>query len=342
MKTRKFYAFALLGALAAATLALSSCGDNKNGKESSAQQSSTAKTETVKKDVSGPQLGEAAKGEMMDKSADASLQAMIKEVVPKFKQATFADDVTGKTMAYNIYTPEKMEKGKNYPLVVFMADASTPGRDVTAPLTQGYGGIIWASKEAQEKNPCFVVVPQFTGVAVNDAYEHTDEADIALRLVMDVMANNNIDPNRVYATGQSMGGMLAMYYDVTYPEVFTASMFVDSHWDPATFDKLVKQKFIYFIAGDKGKAFKCLEPMEDACRKEGVQYTFTAWSAQLPEETQNSTAQVMLDKGAPVNFFEFEPGTVLPADGKGSEHMYSFDYAYRVSAARDWLFKQTK
>ncbi|MDE5652827.1 MAG: hypothetical protein K2I48_05065 [Muribaculaceae bacterium] len=50
----------------------------------------------------------------------------------------------------------------------------------------------------------------------------------------------------------------------------------------------------------------------------------------------------MLDKGAPINLINFESGTVLPADGKGSEHMYSFDYAYKIQAVRDWLFRQSK
>ncbi len=35
-------------------------------------------------------------------------------------------------------------------------------------------------------------------------------------------------------------------------------------------------------------------------------------------------------------------GSVLPADGKGSEHMYSFDYAYRLTPVLQWMFRQSK
>jgi hypothetical protein len=35
-------------------------------------------------------------------------------------------------------------------------------------------------------------------------------------------------------------------------------------------------------------------------------------------------------------------GTVLPEDGKGMEHMASFDYAYKFTPVRDWLFEQSK
>lgn len=289
----------------------------------------------------GPRLGEPAKGDMLDKSGDAALQTMIKEVTPQFKQLTFTDKETGKTMSYNLFSPEKIEKGKKYPIVMFIADASTAGRDVKAPLTQGYGALVWATKDSQKKNPCYVLVPQFSGVAINDAYEHTDEADVAIRLLKEVMANQQVDANKVYTSGQSMGGMLSMYYNVAYPELFAASIFVDNVCDTAKVDQLVKHKFVYFVAGNEGKAYPGIQAIEDACRKMGVGYAFSAWSAQLPEKEQSDQAKVMLDKGNPVNIFQFEPKSVFSPGQSGSEHLMSFDKAYQITSVRDWLFKQS-
>ncbi len=330
----------LLGIICSVSILAASCGNTGNAADKQSEQ----KEELPKKGprAGGPQLGTPGGGPAIDKSGDATLQAMIKTEVPQFKQFEFKDAETGKTMKYNLYTPKNTDGNKKYPLVLFMADASTPGTDVTRPLTQGYGALVWATEESQAKNPCYVLVPQFSGVAVNDAYEHTDEVDIVIRLLKSVVEDNNVDTDRIYTTGQSMGGMISMYYNVAYPEIFAASIFVDCHWDTATFDSLVKHKFVYFIAGDKGGAYKCLEPLEEAARKEDVQYTFAEWSAKLPESRQSELAATMLEKGAPVNIFEFETGSVLPEDGKGSEHMYSFDYAYKVTAVRDWLFKQKK
>lgn len=325
----------------ATTAAVTSCsGDNKTS-EKQATTVEKCDTECAKK-AGGPQLGSQGCGPVIDKSGDATLQALIKTVAPEFKQFEYTDAQTGKKMKYNLFSPKNADAAKQYPLVLFMADASTPGDDATRPLTQGYGALVWATAESQAQNPCYVLVPQFSGVAVNDAYEHTDEADIVIRLLKSFVADKNVDAKRLYTTGQSMGGMLSMYYDVEYPDLFAASIFVDSHWNPATFDSLVKHKFVYFIAGDEGKAYKCLAPLEEAARKVGVQYTFAEWSAKLPETRQSELAATMLEKGAPVNIFEFEPKSVLPADGKGSEHMYSFDYAYKIASVRDWLFKQSK
>lgn len=278
----------------------------------------------------------------IDKSGDSTLQAMIKEIVPKFKQYKYTVPGTDEVIEYNLFTPEKIEPGKEYPLVLFVADASTVDKEVTVPLTQGYGALVWATPESQAKNPCFVLVPEMASGATNDQYTHSKQVDDVVGLVKQIVADNPIDSNRLYSTGQSMGGMMAMYYDYAYPDLFAASIFVDSHWDAATFPEIVKHKFVWFIAGDGGKAYPKLKPMEEAAEKEGIQYTFAEWSAKLPESRQNELASTMLEKGVPVNIIEFETGSVLPDGVKGIDHMYSFDYAYKITAVRDWLFRQSK
>lgn len=267
---------------------------------------------------------------------------MIKEIVPQFKQLQYADSATGKTMKYNLYVPASESAVTKYPLVLFMADASTPGESYATPLTQGYGALVWATKEWQTKNPCYVLVPQFSGVAVNDAYEHTDEVDIVIRLLKELVTSHPIDSSRLYTTGQSMGGMISMYYNITYPDVFAASMFVDCHWDTSKFDELAKHTFAYVTAGNSGHSWGDIKPLEEAAEKDGRKYEYAQWSAKLPEAEQDSLAAALLAKGAPINIINFTPGSVLPADGKGSEHMYSFDYAYKLTPVREWMFRQKR
>lgn len=329
---------ALAVALACATPAFTACNAKADSKSTENASEKTDKPES--RGPGGPQLGKPGGGPAIDKSADSTLQAMIATIVPQFRQLSYKDDSTGITMQYNLYSPKDAQPGKTYPLVLFIADASTPGDNVTLPLTQGYGALVWATDEWQKAHPCYVLVPQFSGVAVNDAYEHTDEVDVAMRLLDNVAANNNVDTSRLYTTGQSMGGMISMYYNVTYPDVFAASIFVDCHWATDTFAELARHRFIYFIAGDKGRAYTCVQPLEEAAKNDGTEYAFAEWSAKLPEPEQDKLANEMFAKEAPINMIEFTPGSVLPADGRGSEHMYSFDYAYKLAAAREWLFRQ--
>lgn len=284
----------------------------------------------------GPRLGEPGMGNPIDKSGDAVLQKLITDIVPKFSQARFEKD--GLALDYNLFVPENMEAGKKYPLVMFIADASTPGADTKKPLTQGYGALLFATPESQKTNPCFVLVPQFSGVAVNDDYQHTTEADLIPDLLKKIATENNVDTSRLYSTGQSMGGMLAMYYNINNPGIFAASLFVDCHWDTTGFDQLVETPFIFFYAGTNGKAWQMKEALENAARKMGKSYTWSEWSARLPLKEQDQLALTMLDKKQPVNIFGFENGTVLPENGKGSEHMYSFDHVYQIAPVRNWLF----
>lgn len=323
------------GTLCAAS-AISSCTDYATKVAKTEQQS--LKPQDKKGRVGGPQLGTPGGGPVIDKTDDAVLQAMIQAEVPEFKQQIYNDTVTGKSLHYNIFIPRNVDEEKRYPLVLFMADASTPGTDVTRPLTQGYGALVWATKEWQAEHPCYILVPQYSGVAVNDAYERTDEVDMVIRLVEKTAKEKNIDRNRLYTTGQSMGGMISMYYNVTYPEVFAASIFVDCHWDSATFPELVKHKFTFITAGKAGT----FDALEAAAKEADIKYEYEDWSARLPQQEQDRLASEELAKGAPINIINFTSKTVLPADGKGSEHMYSFDYAYRLTPVREWLFRQSR
>lgn len=327
----------LLGLLCAIP-AMSSCSGNavRKGTPGNDQVAQDPKIKRGK--VGGPQLGAPGGGPVIDKSGDSVLQAMIKVEVPEFEQLVYKDAETGKTLQYNLFTPKNMIAGEKYPLVLFMADASIPGTDVIRPLTQGYGALVWATGEWQAKHPCYVLVPQYSGVAVNDAYEHTDEVDMVMRLVKKTAKERNVDSNRLYTTGQSMGGMISMYFNVTYPDVFAASIFVDCHWDSATFPELVKHKFTFITAGKAGT----FDALETAAKKAGVKYEYEEWSARLPQKEQDRLASEELAKGAPINIINFASKTVLPADGKGSEHMYSFDYAYRLTPVREWLFRQSR
>ena len=63
--------------------------------------------------------------------------------------------------------------------------------------------------------------------------------------------------------------------------------------------------------------------------------------AQEDAEVQNDLVQALIDKGYQANMIRFETGTVLNGEG-GMEHMASFNYAYKISALRDWLFEQSR
>ncbi len=106
--------------------------------------------------VGGPRNGNAK----TDKSKDTVLQSLIKTEVPKYKQLKFYDEVTGDTIDYNLFIPKDYDPSTKYPLLLFMADGSTTKKEVTAPLTQGYGALEFVTDGDQQRHPSFVLVPK--------------------------------------------------------------------------------------------------------------------------------------------------------------------------------------
>lgn len=276
------------------------------------------------------------------------LAALIKEVVPKFKQFTFIDTEGNDTIPYNMLIPEGIKSDEKLPLVLFMADGSTPGDDVTLPLTQGYGGLVWGTNEFQSQNPCFVVVPQYPYVTVDDEWQTTPQVDGTIRLVKELAKKYQIDTDRIYTTGQSMGGMMSLYFNIKYPDFFAASLFVACQWDLAKMGNFKNYKFVYVAAQDDQGGHGGQLGLEKLLKKENAKYAEATWSARLPENQQDSLAAKLLNEGCERNFITFEGNTVL-TEAESEEplrpaevHMASFNYAYRLAPVRDWLFRQHK
>ena len=287
----------------------------------------------------GPRMGG---GMSVNKDSDSTFVAVKNETLKKFRQLTFEDAKTGKTMSYNLLVPEGAEAGHKLPLVLFMADASTVGKDVTAPLTQGYGALEFASDRDQKEHPAFVLVPQYTEWAVQDDWSTSDEVEMTIRLLQYVCKEYKVDQRRLYTTGQSMGGMMSFYFNITHPNLFAASLFVSSQWDTSKMKDFGKRKFFYIVAGGDGKASGGMRELTEVLKKQNAHIDSASWSAKLPPAEQESLAEALIANGGNINFICFEKGSVLPESGQGMEHMASFDFGYKIAAVRDWLFEQSK
>ena len=278
----------------------------------------------------------------IDKDSDSVFVALRNETLGKFKQLTFKDALTGKSMEYNLFVPDGYDGDKSFPLLLFMADASTVGKEVTAPLTQGYGALEFASDRDQKKHPAFVLVPQYTDWAVQDDWSTTDEVEMTIRLLEAVIKEYKVDTDRLYTTGQSMGGMMSFYFNITHPDLFAASLFISSQWDTSKMKDFGTKKFFYIVAGGDQKASGGMRDLTKVLEEQNVKIDSASWSAKLPSAEQERLAEELIAKGNNINFIKWETGSVLPETGKGMEHMASFDYGYKMAAVRDWLFRQSK
>ena len=285
-------------------------------------------------------------GGSVDKSGDTELQEMIAEVVPKFQLLAYSDSETGVELQYYLFIPENYDATQSYPLVQFIPDSSVIGKDASAVLTQGWGGLIWATEAEQAKHPAFVLVPIFTETVVDDSFNHSEQIDVSVRLIQSLIEAYNIDADRLYTTGQSMGGMTSFYLNIAYPDLFAASLFVGSQWDNSMLGILEDESFFYIVSAGDPKASVGQTDLMVVFDTDGAAYSHAEWSAQEDSEVQNAAVAAMLAEGNSAIFISFTVGTTLAEDqtssGGTGEHMTSFDYAYKIEAVRDWLFEQAK
>ena len=260
-----------------------------------------------------------------DKSSDTELQSMITEVAPKFQLLTYEDAETGTSLQYQLFIPENYDETQSYPMIQFIPDSSAVGRGTDYVLTQGWGGLIWATEEEQAKHPAFVVVPVFTETVVDDNFNHSGQIDVAMRLLQ---------------------SLTSFHLSIAYPGFFAAYLFVGSQWDTSLLNGLEDENFFYIVSAGDPKASAGQAELLALFDADGAAYSHKEWSAQDDADTQNAAVAAMLAEGYQENFVTFTLGTTLAAGqtsgGGAGEHMTSFDYAYKLEAVRDWLFSQSK
>lgn len=278
----------------------------------------------------------------MTNENDPEIQEVLDANADKFEQFIFEDAETGISLEYSLYIPEDYDSSGQYPLIMFIPDATGSGKSARQLVEQYYGAAVWVTEEEQQKHPTFVMVPAFTETVVDDNWNVSAQVETVVRLISGLQSSYSIDPDRIYTTGQSMGCMTSLYLNSKYPDLFAASMYVSGQWDVSVLKGMEDQKFFYITAGGDTKASGGQDDVMAMFDQDGVPYSFGTWNAQDGEEEQAAAAGQLLSLGFDANMVRFETGTVFKEGESGTEHMASFNYGYRLTAVRDWLFEQTK
>lgn len=269
---------------------------------------------------------------------------MISAAKEKFTVETYTDAETGLSVSYNIFIPDGYNAADTYPLMVFIADSSSVGTNVSAPLSRNVGGAIWATDLEQAKHPSFVVVPCYPEGILDDhgEYTMTEYVELTARMIESIEQKYSIDTNRVYGTGQSMGAMTTMYLAANHPDLYTAVLIVDGQWKIDELTGLKDATFTYFAAGGDAKASAGQQEVKDMFDAAGITYgELTGLDAQADVNELNPQAESMYAQGYSQNFITWETGTV-GSSMMGDEHMASFKYGYKIDAVRDWIYAQGK
>jgi predicted peptidase len=126
------------------------------------------------------------------------------------------EKVITKTLScqYLLFLPEDYEKKQQqWPMILFLHGAGERGIDLNLVKKHGPPKIV----ETKKDFPFIVVSPQ----CPQDRW-WTEEAEVLINLLNDVVSRYNVDTERIYLTGLSMGGYGTWTLAAAYPERFAA------------------------------------------------------------------------------------------------------------------------
>jgi predicted peptidase len=141
-------------------------------------------------------------------------------------------------LPYALYVPADYDASKKYMLVVHVEDAGALGTDPTITLTESKANVNYASAEVQQlaKDQGYagliVVAPQVAEAlrSTRDNYSMSAAVPATWQLLDYITAHYNIDADRIYASGQSMGGMQVVSMAAQRDNYFAAVWPIASQW----------------------------------------------------------------------------------------------------------------
>ena len=264
-------------------------------------------------------------------------------IVDDFRQYVFKDPKTGRDLRFNLFVPKDI--AKPLPLVVFMHDAGTTSEQTQATLFQGLGAVIWADPAEQSRRPAIVLAPQYDEIIVDDHWGVSPLMDTTINLIEHLKATYPIDHKRIYATGQSGGGMMTMAMNIKYPDYFTASYIVASKWGEHLVAPMAKNKLWIMASVDDIGAFPSQNAITKTLQQHNASVARASWNAKWNKDEYRFFYDKLTSEPSNVKYTVFEKGTVFK-DGDtaqtASGHRNTWRVAYSIEPIREWLFEQSK
>ena len=150
-----------------------------------------------------------------------------------YKKETFIFE--NDTLNYRILKPLNYDPNKQYPVHLFLHGSGERGKDNSSQLT--HGGSLFLKKENREKYNSWVIFPQcskndrwpsissdlWDQVFENKIKKPNKSLGLVIRLMDEFIEEKDVDNQRIYLSGLSMGGMGAFEILYRRPDMFAAA-----------------------------------------------------------------------------------------------------------------------
>ncbi len=198
------------------------------------------------------------------------LQSCAAQTSPNLIDASLKT-VTAETFDYYLYYPEQYQSNEDekFPLLLFLHGGGESGDSLVAIKRNGPPKLITQGK----KFPFLILAPQ------NPHKKKWWNTTALIQLLDTVVANNRVDPKRIYLTGLSRGGGAAWELAVQYPEKF-AALAVVCGMTPVPYAAWIdKEMPIWVFHGEEDESIPISESetMVDRLKSMGYDVRFTRY-----------------------------------------------------------------
>lgn len=233
---------------------------------------------------------------------------------------------------YRLYQPINTQE--KLPLIIFLHGRGDRGTDNRSQIYHEAGFILnkhsILKSNMQLKYPCYILIPQcsdkteneewakwvgntpetpFAGLSKNGSYvmhkNPSESGEAALELIEETIKNYNIDANRIYLIGVSMGGFGVWEFTARKPHLFAAAIPMAGYSDLSQIEN-IKHIPYWIFHGNKDE-----------------------WN---PVEGSRTMYQLLKQENADVKYTEYE----------GINHGEVFKKAFNEPDLIPWLFSKTK
>jgi len=148
------------------------------------------------------------------------------------------------TMPYRLFVPPTYNSSSKYPIVVFLHGKGEIGTDNELQLkNNGNGSMYFIDTTNQAAYPMFYIAPQAAYT-----WRETTHLDLLKKAIQELSVEFNLDMDRIYLTGISMGGYGTWRFLSQDPEYFAAG--IPMSYGSGTADKLIHQPIWAFHAAN--------------------------------------------------------------------------------------------
>ncbi len=140
------------------------------------------------------------------------------------------------SLNYRFFTPANEDAGR-FPLVIYLHGADAVGDDNELQLSMHDIGTMFAREEWQEKNPCYIVAPQY---GRSEYWSDVRVKNAVLSLVKELSQTDDIDKNRIYIYGYSAGGVGTLRLVKENPGLFAGAISICGATNAENMEELLK------------------------------------------------------------------------------------------------------